>query len=113
MGPTTDLYAAIRDDIAHAVHQIKGSDPDSFDALTVDRLAAALRAALDQHEPTYSGDEVEYEDRDEPAYDRHGKFFGYITVRGDPVRPYWCARCGEMTPCEEVRVIAEKLEIET
>jgi hypothetical protein len=102
----TDLDAAIRAKLA--------IDADSYYfEYDCEIVQAALFAVLDLHAAGYPGGEVEYEDRDEPAYDKNGVVIGSIWVKGDPVPPYWCNTCQEMTPCPTKLAIAEKLGIET
>ena len=74
---------------------------------------AAIEGVLELHAAGYPGGEVEYEDRDEPAYNSNGVVIGSIRVKGDPVPPYWCNTCDEMAPCPTVKAIAKGLGIET
>lgn len=85
----SDLDARIRSEIDDAVTQIKGCDPDTFDAMAADELRDAILAAVDLHAPDSWGDDE---------------------------RPH-CTECSGnagvriWAPCETVRVIAEKLGV--
>lgn len=76
-----------------------------------DAARRALLAVLDRHKPSYPGD-VEYEWVYEPVFSADGVPRGSVRVQGDPVPPYWCETCGEMSPCGEQEVIAAALGIE-
>jgi hypothetical protein len=101
----TDLDAAIRAKMA--------VDQDSYYfEYDCAMIRDAVFAGLELHAAGYPSGEVEYEDRDEPAYNSNGVVIGSIRVKGDPVPPYWCNTCQEMAPCPTVKAIATGLGIE-
>ena len=73
---------------------------------------AAIEGVLELHPVGYPGNEVEYDERDEPAFDGSGRHLGYMRVKGDAVPPYWCKTCDEMAPCPTVQALARGLGIE-
>lgn len=107
-----DLHAAIRERFGEIRFEILGADPDSHGASGVAQLVNAVAAVLDLHEPKYYNDEIQHEERDEPAYDKNGKLIGYIRIKGAALPPDWCESCGDVSPCSVVRLVAEKLGAE-
>lgn len=101
----SDLDAAIRERLA--VNQ----DSYYFE-YDCEMIRGAVFAGLELHTAGYPGNEIEYEWRNEPAYDSGGKLIGYLPVKGEPVPPYWCNTCQELSPCPTVKAIAQGLGIE-
>lgn len=71
---------------------------------------AAIVAVLDRHKPGYP-DGREYEEHDEPVFDRAGTPQGHVSVKGDLAPGYYCETCREFSPCETVKDVAEKLGV--
>lgn len=88
-----DLDTAIRNAIECSAWQIKGCDPDVFDAIHVDRLAGALLALVDEHEKRHRllGEPYENHTGEGPL------------CKGWPVGN---------TLCRHLRIVAEKLGTE-
>lgn len=105
----TDLDAAIRAKLASW-----GEDPCGYATCVVvgwSEMRAAIVAALDRHKPGYP-DGPEYEEHDEPVFDRAGIPQGHVSVKGDPAPGYYCETCREFSPCATVKDIAKELGVE-
>lgn len=101
----TDLDAAIRERLA--------LDNDGYYfRYDSEMIQGTVFAVLELHKATYPNNEIEYEWRNEPAYNNAGKLIGYLPVNSGPIPPYWCQECNDMQPCATKRAIATGLGIE-
>lgn len=80
-------------------------------AIGLEDAVDALTAVFDRHKPGYP-DGPEYEEHDEPVFDRAGAPQGHVRVKGDPIPGYYCETCREFSPCETVKDIAKELGVE-
>ncbi len=88
---------------------LRYEDDKGYDALAA--MGSALTAVLDRHRPGYP-DGPEYEERDEPMFDRAGIPQGHVRVQGEQIPGYYCETCREVSPCETVKDVAAALGIE-
>ena len=110
----TDLDARIRVQLAGWRLNVESLREHGMDLIALDALMqaqAAILAVLDRHKPGYP-DGPEYEEHDEPVFDRTGTPQGHVRVKGDPIPGYYCETCRKFSPCETVKDIARALGIE-
>lgn len=110
----TDLDAAIRERLGSrpfltTVEADRAAEINAW----IDIAIEHIEAELDKHKPDYCGGRAEYEEHDEDAYDKNGKYLGTMTVTDGPKPPNWCGECSEYTPCRHIRQLAARLGIHT